>query len=987
LRTAVAVLLFAHAAAAQYRVDSWTADSGLPINSVNRVQQTRDGFLWLATFAGLVRYDGATFRTFNTVNSPVLVSSRFVNLFEDRERNLWAPTEREGLIRYRDGAFTSYTTANGLPDNAAHTLFYDTEGHLLIDTAKGLVEWRNGAFVRSHPTMPSTSDPTKAILSYTETGAVWYSEGPELHKYEHERVSVTLRPPFPIKRASEDRTGRLWMEVVDGPRRKLASYSSGQYTLYSDADGVLPFRTMSFGEDRQGNVWLGMRSSGGLLRVQDGRIRRFSTADALASNDVGSVFQDREGSLWVPTDGGLSQLTTQVVEAHGKDHGLAADNTYAILQDHEGAIWIGSWAGLTKFENGVFTDRSQEFGVAAENVLSLLEDRSGGLWIGMWGGGIKRMKDGKLENFPRSAPPGTVVRTMLQDRAGDIWTGGADGLHRYRDGAFSRIPLPGGASSEEVLSLYEDRAGSLWIGTEGGVSRYRDGQFTRFGAKDGFPGKMVRAIHEDASGTIWIGTYDSGLFRYRDGRFTRFTSQQGLLDNAAFRILEDRRGNFWLSCNLGIYRVSRKELDDVAEGRATTVTSVPYGRRDGMLTAECNGGGQPAGIQARDGRLWFPTQKGVAIIDPDSITSNSQPPPVVIDEVLVDRAAVALNGRIDVLPGQSDLEIHYAGLTFVRPELSRFKYRMEGIDGAWVEAGNRRTAYYSHLAFGSYRFQVIAANRDGVWNAEGATVDVRVKPPYWRTLWFQMLIALSIAATAGLMVHRRIRKLKQEHAIQEAFSRRLIASQEGERSRIAAGLHDSLGQTLAIIKNRALVSLDGGRDPQRAFDHLEEIAAAATDALGDVRDIVHDLRPIEIDRLGLTKALSAMVNKVAESTSIHIEGEIDGLEGAISGDAEIHLYRIVQEGLNNIVKHSVAEHAWVRVRRSTDDVEITVGDDGKGFSPDAAPATARKGSGLGLMSVSERARILGGTVQVQSAPGSGTIVTIRIALRKGSDGF
>lgn len=974
-RCSVLCALLAHTVFAQYRVESWTADNGLPISSVNRVMQTRDGYLWMATFAGLVRYDGARFQVFNTITSKGLRTSRFVSLFEDRQGDIWAPTEGQGLTRYHNGVFNTYTTSDGLPVNTPGGIFYDTEGHLLVDSEKGLVEWQHGRFVASHPDMPSEDNRKGLFLGRTSWGATWYSDATGLHRFEHDRVSVNIPLLLDFKRAYEDRTGRLWLEYghPDGSRT-LAYYKDGKLTSYSQRDGVPAFRTFSFLEDRQGVLWLGLMAGGGLLRIQDGKVTRYTTADGLPSNNVNGPYEDREGTLWVATEGGISWFTRQAIETFSPSNGLAAENTYPILQDHTGTIWIGSWPGLTSYDKGVFTDRAKEYGLTNKNVMSLLEDRDDALWIGTWGEGVKRMKKGRLETF---IEPGTVLRAMLQDRSGDIWFAGPAGLARYHGGAFAALTSREGFPAVHAFSLFQDRAGDLWIGTDAGVSRYRDGRFTNYGEKEGFPGKVVRSFYEDREGTLWLGTYDTGLFRYANGRFTRYTTQEGLLDNGAFQIMEDNRGNFWFSCNVGIYRVSRKDLEDVAAGRLRTVTSVAYGKRDGMLSAECNGGAQPSGIHARDGRMWFPTQKGVAVIDPDRITSNGQPPPVVIEEVLVDQRPVNTAGGIEIHPGQSNLEIHYAGLTFLRSDLARFQHKLAQLDSDWVAAGNRHTAYYSHLPFGTYEFQVIAANRDGIWNRQGARLTVRVTPPFWRTWWFDIAVALGLVAIATLAFRGRLRGLRREQAVQKAFSRRLIESQETERKRIAAELHDSLSQTLSIIKNRAVLSL---QDPnqERMLDQMEEIVAAAGDALAEIREIVHDLRPVEIDRLGLTKAIGAMAKKVAGASGVRIQTDLNTLDGIFSSDTEVNLFRMVQEGLSNIVKHSDAADASIQVRREPQMVEITMRDNGKGF--ETAAASAIHVSGLGLMSISERARIIGAKVQVSSAPGHGTTLTIRIGL-------
>lgn len=300
-------------------------------------------------------------------------------------------------------------------------------------------------------------------------------------------------------------------------------------------------------------------------------------------------------------------MTERAVTAFSTKDGLAADNVYAIYEDHQGQILIGTWngPGLTRYSNGVFSDVSRQYGVSDAWVNSLFEDSSGGLWIGTYATPIRYVKDGKVTKFSPQ-----VVHAIIQDRAGSIWFGCYLVLIQFKDGQFTTFATKDNVRGNDILTLYEDRQGQLWIGTEAGLSKYKDGVFTNYTEKDGLAGNIVRTIYEDAEGALWIGMYDSGLYRLKDGRFTHYTTSEGLFDNGVFSIIEDGNGNFWISCNLGIYRVRKAELNDLAAGRIKKITSVSYNTRDGMLNAECNGGGHPAGMRARDGRIWFPTQSG-----------------------------------------------------------------------------------------------------------------------------------------------------------------------------------------------------------------------------------------------------------------------------------------------------------------------------------------------------------------------------------------
>jgi signal transduction histidine kinase len=472
------------------------------------------------------------------------------------------------------------------------------------------------------------------------------------------------------------------------------------------------------------------------------------------------------------------------------------------------------------------------------------------------------------------------------------------------------------------------------------------------------------------------------LNRFKDGRIISITTRNGLFDNIVSRILEDGHGNFWMSGNHGIYRVSRTELNDFAEGRSSSVTSIPYGVADGMKTSETNGGGQPAGWKTQDGKLWFPTIKGVVSIDPGNL--NPLPPPVFIEQALVGKTPFDARATIEMRPGQSDLEIHYTGLSLTAPEKVRFKYKLDGYDKDWVDAGSRRVAYFTNLAPGSYTFRVMAANNDGIWSAVEATAQIIVIPPFWRTWWFTFLIVSAIVGALLLLYRRRIAQLNRARRAQEAFSRRLIESQESERKRIAAELHDSLGQELLIIKNRAVLGLKLLDEETSAREQMEQIAGTASEAITEVRQIAYNLRPYHLDEIGLTQSLEELVERISTSCPIKFTSRIEDIDDMCPKDSTINLYRIVQEGINNIVKHSEASAAELVITRNSRTIEVVMKDNGKGFN--VAGAARRTQRGFGLTGLAERARILGGTLAIHSSPGKGTTLTLTFRAQDGNHG-
>jgi signal transduction histidine kinase/streptogramin lyase len=765
----------------------------------------------------------------------------------------------------------------------------------------------------------------------------------------------------------------LWVGTDVG----LARYRDNRFTTFTTADGLVNNTTHAVYRDRAGRIWAG--SSEGVSRIDPaGGIAIYTKADGLSENIIDCIFEDREGNIWVGTNnGGLNRLKPRALRRFGRADGLPGENIVPIAQDAQGDIWIGmTCGGLVRYDPaaGTFTTVADLKGTPSSCIWSLLPARDGSVWLGTWGGGLTHRVDGGLTTYTR-ANSGLVddaVLALYEDRGGAIWIGTLAGLSRLKDGAFQSWRARDGLVADDVHFITEDRQGAIWIGTSGGVSRLQNGTFTNYTTAQGLSYDQVRAIHETADGAIWIGTYGGGLNRLKSNIFTRYTTRNGLAENVVSRILEDDAGNFWMSGNTGIYRVRRQELDDLADGKTTTITSTAYNVADGPRSNECNGGGQPAGWKLRDGTLWFPTARGVVTIDPRRVTSNPFPPPVVIEQVLVDRRAQeGFDQGIEVRPGASELEIHYTGLSLTSPEQVRFRYRLAPLDDQWIEAGTRRTAYYSHVPPGRYNFTVLASNGDGVWNATGARLMVRFVPAFYQTWWFLVFVTVASASVVLLIYEGRIKRLTRAREAQEEFSRRLIASQEHERKRVAAELHDSLSQTLVVIKNRALLSLETPENPQRALDQMDEIADAVTDAIDEVKEISYNLRPYHLDRLGLTKAIDAMIDKVAATDSVRFTKVLDSVDDVFPKEAEINVYRIVQECVTNIVKHADATEACVTVRRNNGFVDVSIRDNGKGFVPPHGSSEAR---GFGLIGIAERARLFGGEPQIQSAPGQGTTI-------------
>lgn len=963
------IFLFAAQVSAQYRFDVWTIDDGLPQNSVNDIRQTRDGYLWLTTNGGLVRYDGVRFKVFDSGNTKGLKGTRFQKLFEDRDGVLWITTESNGLVKYKAGVFSTYTTAEGLPNN------------LITETRRqepdGTIEFlADGNFI-----VKMNDEKVVSVISdYLEKPRPrWFLDSNGLNILKDEKVENII--PTDGSRPAElmEVFQKYFGYVVSDKNKSKKLLDMKRSTKFDYAVGSFVTDAVT---DRRGDRWFNSEGAG-LFRVSRGRIYNYTTESGLPSDEISKIYEDREGNIWAGTSRGLVRITEKVISAYSKTDGLANDNTYPIFQDSKDTIWIGTWAGLTKFENGVFTDVGTEYNLKGDLLRSFYEDREGNFWVGTFGGdgdsgGVRKFSGGKfVSDFKNEIPFDTEINAIFQDRAGAMWFGTNKGLYKFENGVFTNFRKKDGLAGEIVFVIHEDRRGSLWFGTESGLTELKDGAFRTFDEKDGLSGYIMRSIYEDADGILWFGTYDGGLNRYKDGKFTSYTTGNGLFNNGVFQILEDRRGEFWISSNLGIYRVNRRELNDFADGVINHITSVSYGKPDGMLDVECNGGGQPAGIKAKDGKFWFPTQKGVVVFNPDDIKIINTPPPVKIEDVLVDNVSTAFDEEIKIPSDKENFQISYTGLSFILPEQIRFRYKLEGLNDHWTEAGTRRTAYFSYLPPGEYNFVVTAANRDGVWNPNAVNLKIIIEPAVYQTWWFRLLAVLIAVGIIFALYQRRVNALRQANETQKEFSKRLIESQETERKRIAAELHDSLSQNLVVIKNRVLLAKRTIEDREKTTEQLEEISSATEEAIDEVTEISYNLRPYQLDKLGLTKAVESMLKKISTASGIKFKVDIDKIDDFFPPDLEINFYRIVQECANNIVKHSEADEAEIKITRLNPKLRLMIRDNGRGFQPDRIE-TSRQSGGFGLIGLAERTRILGGKYQVQSSPNEGTTVTLEI---------
>jgi len=947
-----------------YRV--FTTEDGLPQNSVYAIDQTPDGYLWIATFDGLVRFDGHRMAVFNHAEAPEIRSNRILALRVDREGSLWIGTEDGGVTLMKDGVFRSFGVADGLPDPTVGAIQEDASGRIWISTDRGLARFDGARWSTPDEAVPRRGESVNLynVALWRDGGARIVEPGGALADYVYPK-SKTWALSF------RDPRGALW--VLTGAR-SLFELVRGQTTTLAGPESPKPApkpRRFALTRGRDGRVWLNL--NGRLSVHENGSWRTFSPALPAAAAEPIAFFEDAEGSLWIGGEAGLVQAfptpVRTIVPAAGSDA-----NFYPIAEDGAGRVWAATQNVAFRVEPGRFQPLDGFLFTAAR------ADRDGAILLGKTAEGVTRvMPSGRVEQVYLGRE---IITDVLRDRAGAVWIATSSGVVRVDpSGSESRWRTAEGLAGDRVMALAESARGGVWAGCYGGVSRIEGDRVTSWSSADGLGSDKIRALHEDERGALWIGTYDGGIARLLDGKLVALRKRDGLFDDGAFAILDDGMGRLWISSNRGIYAVPRAQLDAAADGRRGALTCRALGRVDGMLDAECNGGFQPAGFRKSDGTLWFPTRRGIAIVDPRLAVASTVAPHVVIEEIATERGVHAVSPPVTLSPAERRLEVRFTATTFLRPEQARFRYKLEGLEGDWADAGTSRVVRYAHLPPGRYTFRVIASNADGDWSEDGASLPIRVTPAWWQTLWFQAGAITAGIGLAGLGVRSRFTRLKRRRAEQDLFARQLLSSQEAERKRIAGELHDGIGQTLVVIRNRAQLGLRDGDDPAGTRRHMEEILEATGDGIEEVRKVAYNLRPYQLDRLGLTRAIEALVEQAAASTGMTIASRLDPLDGVFARDDEIAVYRIVQEALSNMLRHAQASSATVEARVADGKIEIAVEDDGRGFDAAAFPADR---PGMGLSGIAERARILGGRHTVQSSPGRGTRIAVWLPRRGGA---
>lgn len=946
----------------------WQTQDGLPEETVQAFAQTPDHYLWIGTSGGLVRFDGDQLVVFDRENTPELHENSVFALAVGHDGALWIGTDGGGVVRYRDRRFRAFSSRDGLANPFVRSVVEDSRGAVWVGTDDGLyrIEGERVSRVDGTPRVPALA--VHAILE-DRHGRMWVGGSTLLLLDGAQACEYRLpgeRGANRIKSLLETRDGTIWVGTVSGVQRSIGSAGDGARPVGFTKLGGLVATVRVMREDREGTLWLGTIGNG-IVRRAGGRTSVLTAPATLPSNTVLALFTDAGQNIWIGTQTGMLRLSQTALSTLSLA-GSADSDFSTISPDADGTLWVAS-TFLYRIQGR--ETRRYEFGdpLRGVHVRNLLRSRSGALWVGTDGDGIFRMKSETVTRFStREGLSNNFIRAILEARDGSIWIGTDEGLSRWREDGLKSWSERDGLVYFSIRTLLEDRGGDLWVGTERGLSHMHGEKFIEDALTARLREEKVWALHEDPAGGLWIGTRGGGLFLWKQGRLAQLSMQQGLASNSIYHILEDRRGRLWMSGPNGISSVARGALERVAQDPAQRPAVTLYGISDGMATTQMHGGTQPAGVLTASGEIWFPSNKGPVRIVPDVALTARTPPPAVIERVVADGRAIDASGQLELPPGSGKLELRYGAIRLSSQERVRFRYKLEGFDPEWTDAHRRRSAYYTNLPPGKYRFRVVAFDMGEPGKTTEAALDIDWRPHFYQTAWFFVLAALALLGAAGAAYRAHLLNLRARfHAVLE------------ERGRLAREMHDTLIQGCTGI-SALLEAASSVREvaPESHQELVEQARIQVRRTIEEARRAVWNLRHSTSPQNALGAKLAEVARQFGREHDIPLYCDIQPAAAPVDERLEEELLLVAREALTNAVRHAQAHHIHVRLWFSAKRVHLLIADDGCGFDP---AAVGEDHMHYGLVGMRERMEHVGGRFLVESRAGHGTKIEVEAALQ------
>jgi ligand-binding sensor domain-containing protein/signal transduction histidine kinase len=954
----------------QYGYSTWSRQNGLPANAINVAIQSHDGYLWLGTTAGLLRFDGVRFEVIGTDTADSKNREVITALCETLDSTIWIGTRYAGLRRLKDGRLLPCGLNEGFPVKPIKALLESHSGHLWIGSSDGLFEYIDGRF-KSIPINPLFI----TSLTEDESGKIFVGTGKGVHSFEEAGAkyikSVTQKDGLPnelITTVYADHQGNVWIGTEYGSAR----WNNNKIIIARISTNPGLLHITSICEDRNGNLWIG--TSQGIFRFSEGKWTNFKATDGLLSDNVLSILEDQEGSIWVCTSEGLVRFRDVNVTTYTSQEGVANNYITSVIESTDGSMYLlsaASGGSISKLKKGKLTQIPNPPPVGPAFLA-----RDGSIWTSL-SGSLSQIKNDRITRYDTATGlPNRWISAITEDSLSLIIYLDRIGIRRFINNRLKPYLLADGqeySSTEYVSCFYKDKTGILWIGTSAGLVKIQNGKSTTYGTADGMADDWVGSFFEEQQNKIWVGSPRGGLTHYRDGKFIAYNTKTGLFTNEIYGVLVDDQGNVWMSSPRGIGRMSRKDVEEYESGRISVVTSQIFTTADGMRTDECHAGWQPSVWKARDKRLWFATVKGAVMIDPKKFKRNTVPPPVYIEQFIVDMQTVRPDQGKSLQPGIEKLEFHYTALSYLVPDRVFFKYKLEGYDREWVEAGTRREAYYTNLPSGSYKFRVVACNNDGVWNETGASLAFELQPHFYQTPWFFGLMLIVFGGIVFGIYRLRIWQLlqKEKDLEQRVYDRtKQLENANKELEAFSYSVSHDLRAPLRSIDGFSNALLEDCMDKLdvQGKDYLQRVCAASQhmeNLIDDILNLSHvmrsDMQRTSVDLSGLAQSITGELSRTQPDRDVTF---------LITPGMVVHADR----NLIGVVMENLLDNAWkFTSKHPTAKIEIGstlhdgqkvyfVRDDGDGFDMAFAgklfgafqrmhSSAEFKGTGVGLATV------------------------------------